>query len=75
MNHTPSPELQTIARKVENGERITDKDCLLLFEKGSIGFVGSLANQIKERLHGEKVFFKFMENTSYFNFFSRRNGF
>jgi aminodeoxyfutalosine synthase len=57
MNHTPSPELQTIARKVENGERITDKDCLLLFEKGSIGFVGSLANQIKERLHGEKVFF------------------
>jgi aminodeoxyfutalosine synthase len=57
MNHTPSPELQKIARKVENGERITDQDCLLLFEKGSIGFVGSLANQIKERLHGDKVFF------------------
>ena len=57
MNYTPSPELQIIARKVENGERITDQDCLLLFEKGSIGFVGSLANQIKERLHGDKVFF------------------
>lgn len=57
MNHTPYPELQIIARKVENGERITDQDCLLLFEKGSIGFVGSLANQIKERLHGDKVFF------------------
>jgi len=57
MNHTPYPELQIIARKVENGERITDQDCLLLFEKGSIGFVGSLANLIKERLHGDKVFF------------------
>ncbi len=57
MNYTPSPELQIIARKVENGERINDQDCLLLFEKGSIGFVGSLANQIKERLHGDKVFF------------------
>ena len=57
MNYTPSPELQIIARKVESGERITDQDCLLLFEKGSIGFVGSLANQIKERLHGDKVFF------------------
>jgi len=57
MNHTLSPELKSIAQKVENGDRITDQDCLLLFEKGSIGFVGSLANQIKERLHGDKVFF------------------
>ena len=57
MNHTLSPELKSIAQKVENGDRITDQDCLLLFDKGSIGFVGSLANQIKERLHGDKVFF------------------
>jgi len=52
-----SPELQSIAEKVKTGQRITDEDCLLLFEKASLGFVGSLANAIKEKLHGDKVFF------------------
>ena len=52
-----SPELKAIANKVNAGQRITDKDCLYLFEKASLGFVGSLANAIKERLHGDKVFF------------------
>ena len=57
MNYAPSSDLKAIAAKVENRERITDQDCLTLFEKGSVGFVGSLANQIKERLHGDQVFF------------------
>lgn len=52
-----SPELKVIANKVNAGQRITDEDCLYLFEKASLGFVGSLANAIKERLHGDKVFF------------------
>ncbi len=52
-----APELQSIAAKVKAGERITDADCLTLFEKASLGFVGSLANSIKEQLHGDKVFF------------------
>ena len=52
-----APELQAIAAKVKAGERITDADCLTLFEKASLGFVGSLANEIKERLHGDTVFF------------------
>lgn len=52
-----SPALKSIAAKVEAGERITDQDCLELFERGSLGFVGSLANIVKERLHGDKVFF------------------
>lgn len=51
------PELQSIAAKVKAGERISDADCLILFEKASLGFAGSLANTIKERLHGDKVFF------------------
>lgn len=52
-----SAALQQVANKVQAGERITDQECLLLFEQGSLGLVGSLANQIKERLHGDKVFF------------------
>lgn len=52
-----TPELQAIAAKVKAGERITDEECLTLFEKASLGFVGSLANEIKERLHGDTVYF------------------
>ena len=52
-----SPELKAIADKVSAGQRISDEDCLCLFEHASLGFVGSLANAIKERLHGDKVFF------------------
>lgn len=52
-----SASLQYVADKVKAGQRITDEDCLLLFEKASLGFVGQLANEIKEKLHGNKVFF------------------
>lgn len=49
--------LQSIAEKVSNGNRISDTDCITLFEKGSLAFVGSLANHIREKLHGNKVYF------------------
>lgn len=52
----PSP-LQAIAQKVKNAERISDEDALLLFEKGSLAFVGGLANYIREKLHGNKTYF------------------
>lgn len=50
-------ELASIAHKVKAGQRITDEECLLLFEKASPGFAGSLANEVRERLNGNKVFF------------------
>ncbi|MBO9618845.1 MAG: aminofutalosine synthase MqnE [Niabella sp.] len=49
--------LKNIATKVYNGERITDEECLTLFEKGSLGFVGSLANYVREKLHGDTTYF------------------
>ncbi len=52
-----SSGLQQIAEKVKAGQRITDEEGLLLFEKASLGFAGSLANDIKQRLQGDKVFF------------------
>jgi aminodeoxyfutalosine synthase len=52
-----SPDLHQIVEKVNTGQRITDEEGLLLFEKASLGFVGSLANEIRVRMHGEKVFF------------------
>jgi aminodeoxyfutalosine synthase len=51
------PGLEKIAQKVNNNERITDEECLLLFEKASLGFAGSLANKIRERMHGNKTYF------------------
>src|SRR5688572_11364247 len=52
-----SPELAAIADKVRNSQRITDEEGLLLFEKGPLPFLGSLANSIRERLHGDTTFF------------------
>ncbi len=50
-------ELGSIAKKVKDGVRITDEECMVLFEKGSLAFVGSLANFIREKLHGDKTYF------------------
>ncbi len=50
-------DLRAIAEKVERGERITDEEGILLFEKGDLGFVGALANHIAQRLHNNKVYF------------------
>lgn len=49
--------LAAIAEKVKNSQRISDEECLTLFEKASLGFVGSLANEVRVRLNGDKVFF------------------
>ncbi len=54
---TMTPELQHIAEKVFAVERITDEEGLLLFEKGSLPFLGSLANHVREKLHGDKTYF------------------
>src|SRR5258705_4405844 len=52
-----SPDLKQIAEKVKSGQRITDEEGLLLFEKASPGFVGSLENEIRIKKNGDKVFF------------------
>ena len=57
INASADNGLKAIAQKVKNKERISDEDCLLLFEKGSLAFVGSLANFIREKLHGDRTYF------------------
>ena len=49
--------LLTIAEKVRNGERLTEEEGVLLFEKGELGFVGALANYVADRLHQGRVYF------------------
>lgn len=57
IDFTADQGLKTIAEKVKNQQRITDEECLLLFEKGSLAFVGTLANYIRECLHGDVTYF------------------
>jgi aminodeoxyfutalosine synthase len=51
------PELKTIAEKVLNNIRIDATEGLMLYEKGELGFIGSLANFVRERKHGNNTYF------------------
>lgn len=50
-------DLKKIAEKVINQQRINPTEGLLLFEKGSLSFLGTLANYVRERLHGDTTYF------------------
>src|ERR1700741_2624659 len=51
------PELKKITEKVIAGERISFDDGLLLYQKGELGYLGSLANYIREKKNGNYVYF------------------
>jgi aminodeoxyfutalosine synthase len=57
INTTTDSSLKNIAEKVKKAQRISDEECLVLFEKGSLPFVGALANFIRERIHGDTTYF------------------
>lgn len=48
---------RTIAEKVAEGERITPQEGQLLFEEGDLGYLGTLANTIRETRHGDQTYF------------------
>jgi aminodeoxyfutalosine synthase len=50
-------DLKSIGEKILNQERITFDDGVLLFEKGSLSYLGSLANWVREQMHGDKTYF------------------
>ncbi|GAB3905534.1 aminofutalosine synthase MqnE [Mucilaginibacter boryungensis] len=52
-----SAELKHIAKKVLVGERITFDEGVILFETGELGYLGILANYIREQKHGAKTYF------------------
>lgn len=57
ISNTRDTDLKNIAQKVKDNQRITDAECITLFEKGSLAFTGALANFIREKLHGNKTYF------------------
>jgi aminodeoxyfutalosine synthase len=51
------PELKNIAEKVLHNQRITFDEGVLLYKKGELGYLGVLANHIREQRHGDKTYF------------------
>lgn len=49
--------LMQIAEKVLHNERISFEEGVLLYEKGELGFVGMLANFIRNQKHGNNTYF------------------
>jgi aminodeoxyfutalosine synthase len=54
---TKDKELQRIANKIMNKERILFDEGVTLFEKGSLSWLGTLANFVREQKHGNKTYF------------------
>lgn len=57
IENTSDQDLRQIAQKVKAKQRISDAEGLLLFEKASLPFVGTLANHIRQSLHGDRTYF------------------
>lgn len=52
-----SDNLLSIAEKVKKGERISKEEGLTLFKEGSLAFLGSLANYVRESRHGHTTYY------------------
>lgn len=50
-------DLKRIAEKVLRSERITFEEGVILYEQGDLGYLGVLANYIREKRHGDKTYF------------------
>lgn len=50
-------QLADIAKKVFNDKRITSEEGLYLFEHASLGYLGSLANVVREKKNGKNTYF------------------
>ena len=49
--------LDRIAAKVRAGQRLDEADALQLFNEPDLLAVGALANEVRERLHGDRTYF------------------
>jgi aminodeoxyfutalosine synthase len=57
VNNTTDQELRSIGYNIIQGQRISFDDCVLLYEKAPLPFVGALANWVREEKHGNKTYF------------------
>jgi len=51
------PELRSITEKIIANERLSFAEGVALFEKGTLAYLGTLANFVREKRHGHKTYF------------------
>ncbi len=56
-NPNLSKPLLTIAQKVRDGERISFTEGVYLYEHAELGYLGVLANYVREKKHGDVTYF------------------
>lgn len=66
-NFTPMTALQTIADKVQRGERLTLEDGVTLYRSPELASVGRIANVLRERFNGNKAYFNVNRHINYTN--------
>ncbi len=54
---THDPQLALVGEKILRKERISFEDGVTLFEKGSLAWLGAMANWVREQKHGNKTYF------------------
>ena len=57
ISHITNPQLKDIAEKVMAGIRITSDEGVALYESADLSALSLLANAVKKRFSGDKVFF------------------
>lgn len=57
VNATNDSDLRRIGEKILTKQRINFDDGITLFEKGSLAYLGALANWVREEMHGNKTYF------------------
>lgn len=62
MIHSADKQMKEIREKVEAGVRLSGEDGLYLYQSNDLLTIGQLANQVNQRLNGNKVYF--IENMS-----------
>ena len=60
-------DLLRIKEKLDSGERLDAQDGLILFSTQDLFGLGTLANSLKEKLHGNRVYFGVSLNINYTN--------
>jgi aminodeoxyfutalosine synthase len=57
LSRTQDTALQKIGYKILSGERLQETEGVTLFEKGSLSWLGALANFVREKKHGNITYF------------------
>ncbi|MDD9949510.1 MAG: aminofutalosine synthase MqnE, partial [candidate division Zixibacteria bacterium] len=59
--------LEDIHEKVAAGERLSADDGRRLYRNGNLPAIGYLANLVRERMHGDRVYFVRNQHLNYTN--------